>query len=481
MKKAIAILLLAAIAAQTIACGDNASGNETTSAEQNAESTTVLTGREAISDGLPQMDCKGADFNILTRTVYDYEFAAESENGELVNDAVYKRNGRIEERFNVNLKTAPTPCNWGDEATAFNANLRASILAGDGAYDLVAGYAATINNLVADEIFMNWLDLKYLDFTKPWWSERVADELSINGKCFMITGDISLALWKNMRAMFFNKKLAEDYSVGDIYSTVSDGKWTLDKLIELTKDVYADTDADGARSDGDTYGFLLGWDTPVDNMKEAFEIPVTKKGDDGFPVIAIKSERMIEAVEKINDYVHNSGSVLFPPKNIITNFISGLGLFCGTTLGKAENMRGMTDDFGILPYPKYNEEQETYHSTSLDEFSNFVVPIDAKNPDMTALLTEALCAESYKLVVPTFYDITLKVKGARDEESSAMIDLIRDGLTFDFGYLHSSAIDGVGHKFVDFIRNNNNNVVSVLDASMSGFEAKLEDVLKPYR
>ena len=141
----------------------------------------------------------------------------------------------------------------------------------------------------------------------------------------------------------------------------------------------------------------------------------------------------------------------------------------------------MTDDFGIIPYPKWDEDQENYHSTSVDEFTLFVIPKDIPDVEMTSIVTEALCAESYKKVVPAFYDVALKTKAARDNESAEMIDMIRDGLTFDFGYLHSSALGSVGHKFVGFIRENSNNVTSSLDANMKTYEEKLDTLLTPYR
>lgn len=141
----------------------------------------------------------------------------------------------------------------------------------------------------------------------------------------------------------------------------------------------------------------------------------------------------------------------------------------------------MNDDFGILPYPKYDENQKQYHSTSLDEFSLFVLPIDVKDKEMSAIITEALCAESYKKVVPIFYDTALKTKAARDDASSEMIDLIRDNLTFDFGYLHSNSVNGVGHMFVNWIRNNNNNIASDYDKAKSATEEKLAKVLEIYR
>ena len=111
----------------------------------------------------------------------------------------------------------------------------------------------------------------------------------------------------------------------------------------------------------------------------------------------------------------------------------------------------------------------------------FVVPVDVKDPDMTSVITEALCAESYKIVVPTFYDKALKTKAARDDDSAEMIDMIRDGLVFDWGYLHSDTLGGVGHIFVGLIRNNSNNVMSEYAKMQDKYATNLEKVLEVYR
>ena len=489
MKRILSSVLALSLIAGITACGSEPAptgGNETT-AGNSGETTAAVTGRDAVSDGLPNKKFN-TTFTIMDRTAYKYEFEIPEETGDLVDDAVYKRNTIVEDRFGIELAYYTLDAAWGDQATNFNNTLRASVMSGDGAFDLVAGYAATIPGVVSDGIFLNWNDFQYNDFTKPWWSEEVANELTINGKAYMVTGDISLALWKGMTCFFFNKKLAEDYKLPDIYQTVKDGNWTFDKLVEYTKDVYSDVDGDGKPSEGDMYGLLCMRDTEVDNMKEAFEIKVTEKGADGFPKLVFNSERTIEAVTKLNAYIHESGSVLFPAsggnegrQQLATAFSEDRGIFFTSTLGVSETLRSMNSDFGIIPYPKYDENQKSYHSSSLDEFSLFLVPVDVKDPEMSSIITEALCAESYKLVVPKFYDVALKTRNARDNDSAAMIDFIRDGLTFDFGYLHSSALGGVGHLFVNLIRNNDNNVASSYAANSAKYEENLEKVIEIYR
>lgn len=484
LKRPLSALLLVAMLASVAACGDNSIDNDDTTS--NDEQSSVETTAGELVAVLP--DTKyNTTFTILTRTTYDFEFAAEELTADTMNDAVYYRNSSVEDRFGVDIVTVPTPCTWGDEATAFNTTLRASIMSGGGEYDLVAGYAATIGKIVEKGMLLDLNELTYVDFSKPWWSEQVNEEFTINGKCYMMTGDASIALWQNMRALFFNKRIAENYNVEDLYALVKSGSWTFDKLIEVTKDVYEDLDGDSTQSTGDLYGFILGYSTEVDNLQDAFELSVTEKDSDGFPYIAVKTERRVDAVQKINSYVWDSGSVFF---NTNANtyrtenanmFSEGRGLILTTTLGQSEIMRAMDDDFGILPYPKYDEDQESYHSTSLDEFSMFVVPSDVSNPEMSGVILEALCYEGYKTVVPEFYNVALKTKAARDDESSEMIDIIRDTLTFDFGYLNSSAIGGVGHVFVGLIRGNSNEVMSKYDEKMATYEDNLEKLFEAYK
>ena len=66
----------------------------------------------SVSDDLPTVDYGGAEFTIMDRTKYVYEFTAEEENGDILNDAVHERNRKVEDRFNVKIGTYTMDCNW---------------------------------------------------------------------------------------------------------------------------------------------------------------------------------------------------------------------------------------------------------------------------------------------------------------------------------------------------------------------------------
>ncbi len=484
MKRTISLLLIIASLTATLSCGSEGSSEATTAAD--TTSAPAVETEPEISDDLPEIDFEGETFNILTRENYDYEFAIEEATGEVIDDAIFNRNTKIEERFNVDITTTPMPCVWGTEANQFNNKLSASIMAGDGAYDLVAGFAATITNLVSQQLFIDWNTLDYIDFTKPWWSERVIDSLTINDKIFTVSGDISVEYMNRTWVCLFNKRVAEDNGLNDIFGIVERGEWTFDKLIELSKGIYRDLDGDTQQGENDIYGLLLSHGPAVDAMQQAFEIPILRKNSDGIPEIAIVNERIVDVLTKLNTYVNHSGDVFFTynktlERGIIDMFASGQGLFMLDTFESSEILRSMDDDFGIIPYPKYNKEQEIYFTTVHDEFSLFVLPKDLKNLEMTSIITEALAAEGYKQIIPAFYEITLKGKVSRDDISSRMLDLIREGIIFDYGYLNSTAIGSIGHQFVQHLRADSNDILSYIESNMNTFEAKLDTLLAAYQ
>lgn len=483
-RRALALLLIAALLSG-VSCGSGTPGDTVaeSSSAGNEQSEETLTGRDDVQDELPEKNYNNMDFVILTRTQFAYEFDSEAD-GDVLNDAIYRRNEIVSGRFGVNITTVERDCDW--PSTEFNAALKSSVMAGDGAYDLIAGYAATIPNLVGDKIFLDWNGMKYNDFSKPWWSKQAVEEFTINGKCFMVTGDISLALWEGMRCMMYNKRLAAEYGVPDLYDTVSSGNWTFDELQKVTKNVWTDLDGDGTKSKDDRYGFMINYSNAADNLKEAFEIYVTKKGEDGLPELTFMNERTQYALEKVNTYFATN-DVLFSSDIDAYDTLSkkafreGRAMFVALNLGSANEMRSMDDDFGIIPYPKLDSDQKEYHSTAQDHFSFFVAPVDVKDAEMTSIITEALASESYKNVIPVFYDVALKTKSARDEESSAMIDLIRDTLTFDFGYINSGALDSAGHLWIELLRKSSNDLASEYAKKETSYNEKLSALLEAYR
>ena len=237
MRKIISVLLCAANLLALAACGEaepDAVNNETTAAQTDEPTTEAV--RE---DSLPELDYNGETVTIYAASDLPItEFDAE-QTGDIVDDAVYKRNVTVEERLNVQLEYIMTPGLWANE-NEYKSAVRNSVNSGDAAYDIVAGYGVFISQLAAEQLFSDLTATQYLDFDKPWWSDSLLSDLAVGGRLYFASGDISTNLIGSAFAVLFNKQLAEDYSLGNLYQLVDDGSWTLDKLFSLTKDTYTD-------------------------------------------------------------------------------------------------------------------------------------------------------------------------------------------------------------------------------------------------
>ena len=111
-------------------------------------------------------------------------------------------------------------------------------------------------------------------------------------------------------------------------------------------------------------------------------------------------------------------------------------MFINAPINAALELRVMEDDYSILPMPKWDEAQEEYITMADGNHNALAIPVTVQNLEAVGTITEALSAESYKIVFPAYYDVALKVKGTRDPESIKMLDRIVESSAFDFGYIY---------------------------------------------
>ena len=142
----------------------------------------------------------------------------ESGNGEVVNDALYDRTIKLQERFNVNVKSVAIE----DSANLWNKTLSGDVMSGSGDYDVVMPdyyWGCETLGLFTD---LNTLD--DIDFSKPYWCAGWNDNADIDGHIYNAVGYLSLDLVKNNMCVFFDQKLICDLGLEDPYTLVEDHK-----------------------------------------------------------------------------------------------------------------------------------------------------------------------------------------------------------------------------------------------------------------
>lgn len=451
-----------------------------------AETAAIANTQTKPADNVPELDFGGSDFNILLRTHVSEEFKSEGETGEIVNDTVYRRNVKVEERFNIRFHMIDTAGTWGEQDN-FLGKIRNSISAGDSSYDLIAGYAAYIANLTDGGYFFNWKDIPHIDYGASWWNQTLINDLTINGRLYFMTGDLALSTLENAVCLYFNKQIWAGYNFENPYEIVTKGEWTIDKMAEFTRQAYLDLDGDGNYSEGDQYGYVTDTHNLVDAYQAALDVPVTVTGEDGLPALNIQNEKFYSAFLKIYDLlrvqettytgIEQTGS----PESLYRPFFAeGRALILPEYLGNSALMRDYDFDFGILPLPKYETAQKRYQTISQDGFSLFCIPSNIKNPEMVGAVTEVMAVETKNTVVPAFYDVALKNKYTRDDDSAAMIDIIRDGMIYNFNTVYAVTLGVPAHIWRILLINKKDNIASEIEKNLSQYQAKLDSLIELY-
>jgi len=426
---------------------------------------------EAIAkDSLPDdLNFGGEVINIIVRDDIDavFEFLAEEEIGDIVHDAIYRRNKTVEERLNVNLNVIRGP-GWQSYGQMLGL-VRNSIKAGDGAYDIIAGWSTSIAPLSAEGLFSNLLELPYIKLPERWWNKSITEELTIASKLYFAAGDINLSLLNSSLVIFENNKVRQDYGLPNIYDAVFEGKWTLDYMGELVKNIHQDLNGDGIMDVHDFYGALWTNHNYSDAFLASSNIRFTKKGEGGIPQLDVEYERLGSLVDKVYNFLYNNQGVL------VTGLVGNVGgelesidmykngqayLAAGYLLFAGEHFRDLETEYSIIPYPKYDESQSQYMTLVQSGMSLLCVPENCGKKEAAGAFMEAAASESYKNVSPTYFEVAMKVKYARDETSAKMLDIIREGANFSFAYIYSGSLNNVYNVMRDLMMAKNNNFAS---------------------
>ena len=412
------------------------------------------------------------------------ELSVGEETGDVVNDSVYLRNAAVEERLGVNFKIVSQPGNYGN-MNQFSKNITASVLAGSGEYDLIASYNLIAPTFILNGILRNLAEVDYLDFDKPWWPENIIDEMQIDGKFYLATGDASIGLFKWMYCTYFNKQMLENLGLEDPYQLVGDGKWTIDRLDAMAKNAYEDLNGDGVENQGDRYGLVVRANMQAAAFISSCDIPITSRDSDGYPVMAFGSERVVSVVQRLYELFNtNPGYIVGLPNsdNDETTFAAGNALFYMGYLGYSSVLRDVDDfDFGIVPAARLDENQEDYKIYVGNEYTFYSLPVDAKAPSMTGAVLEAFASEAYRTTTPAYYETALKIKYSRDDASAQMLDMMKANIDFNFGYIYANNIgDNPAAQFRYAVRDGKSDCASTYASREAKYSADLETIVETY-
>ena len=367
MKKHTLIALLLAlitVAPTLLSCASDPVETTPVATETETVETQPEEETELLPD-IPALDFGAEEFMFLTSDENDtngvdwqtYDVWVENTTGDVINDAVYERNLYLEETYNIKMAQSQ-----GVTETL----AKQDVTAGTGDYDAVMTNTTAAANLAQAGYTISMYDLPYIDLSKPWWDRGCTEDLELMGNIYFATGDITVidndATW----VLMFNKQLYEDNGFDNIYDKVKENDWYYDDMLSMMSTAATDLNGDGKMLHQDN---IFGFATSDDSGQGLFYASGEKlvyKDSEGTPYLCTDAERMVGVVEKAGKMMSDKTitvltSAIGTSDGLRIHFEEGRALFFGEVMQCIIRMRESETAFGLIPWPKYDEDQEKYH------------------------------------------------------------------------------------------------------------------------
>lgn len=429
------------------------------------------------------------------RMSHEIYMADGEKNGDKIDFAVYQKNKEVENYLGIRFQFVPA--DGGAHGYELVKALEVEVRSGRDTYQIVSNSNYGMRDTFLSGTVLNLNHVENLDLSKKYWAQYLNESAEVSGAIYGVTGSISLYLYQELFVCFFNKTLAENLGIGTqtLYQAVSDGEWTLEYLMNLTRDIYEDTNDNKIADPGDLFGFALQLSSAVGGFWSSCNIRMTSKDSSGKIKMDVDTHKLYDVVSNLNRFAwENPGVLCFVEDSETANPSRGLYYGLGSTLvGKNEALFA-TDrlyeirneslrknrNYGVLPYPKYDRNQKNYYSCAHDSYTVFAVPITAKaESDICGAVLEYLAVTNHNLVMPEYFDVVLDSGNNRDPLAIKTLNTIFQNIKMDSGAVFS--IGGLSTILLgSLVISQSNNVSFTHDQVLSSANAQCRRISTLY-
>ena len=485
----VAITLLGSFAA----CADTKEpATDTTVANASTEAPAATTEAEATTESpydengylkssLPdELDFGGAEVTVLWwNDVEQPEFFVENTNGELINDAIWQRNVNVEKNLGVKLNWIDIKGQYNSDGPNYANYVGNAYASGSDLFDLMAAHSRTMALTAMYGYCADMMTLDHLDFDMPWWPEVMTDTATINGKLYFVTGDVSTNSIHQMYVMFYNKDMLKDYPALVEPSThVDQGTWTMETLFTMTSGLYNDLNNNQKADKDDSFGFTsLNWH--FDAIYYGCGMTMLEKDPDTTKLLKIAddwtSEKAVTLGAEVGEWI-KKGDAYLDSTYYADIFINGRSLL---VMARHHDIASKISDagfkYGIVPMPKYNQEQEKHITCMGNPVSLYSIYTLSKDKNRAAAVLECWASEAYRTTTPAVFETTFKLRLSESSTESRMYDLIRAGVTFDLCRFFNKQLSSMGSEWYK-CATTAGNWASTSERLMKSIPAKLQDI-----
>lgn len=422
MKKTIC-LLIAALFLISAFVGCKKSGN-------NPSGTSgAKVSRDGYYPDVPEVNYNGATFMLMGRSEDsnwgELGLFSDGSDSTVLNDAVYNRNCKVEDDCNIKL----VQVRIDDSATSggvFYDTLLSNTLSGDYIADICCAGLIDACSLVTKNLFYDLNTVPYVDLEAEWWQQRINESVKILNRQYFGFNDMMLNDKRDTYLIYFNKNTFSDNNIEYPYQYVTDGTWTNEKMLDIIRTYGgADVNANGYCDPEDKIGYtyLLN-----DTFFVGAGITGAALDENGYPYMLECTEKTVNVYDTITELFNISTYAVYGFGDLDTArtcFDDG-GLFLNFHMfHMMEVASTYQSDVGIVPCPKYSEDQKDYYSRAGYNGAT-AVTILSSVPDLerAGIVLEIFAAESKNYISPAFYEKLFTDRYTNDEESKQMLDIV---------------------------------------------------------
>ena len=441
--KIIALLILVCtLLPFAAACSDKGEFDAETAVDENGE----------IGYEFPEgVDFEGRTYNILNCYKDQWEqiclVTSHEMDGTAINDAVYKRTVWLEESLNCTLTET--------NVDIYEVKKTLDVIIDSG--DLTYGVAYMQVQDISAEMIQNRLTqldhVQNMKLDESYWNKELMEVNTINNRHYSAVSDAHLMHFDGSWCVFFNKQTLEDNDLELPYDLVRSGEWTLEKMVTMSQqlaNLNGDDSWDLNLQGNAHYGFTTYW-VGVGTLLYGVDAQFGKKDLHDIPYLTCKTPDFTDKADDVAKFCAEPGTFYAATadnkkmeEKADALFINERVAFAGLQICFMNKFMKADVEFGIVPFPKYNEDQEEYNVSSSVTAPFLTIPYGYAYTEDIGLIMDAMSYEADRTLAKVYYEDHLELKSNTGEvlDNIEMLELIRQRRSAD-----AMIISGVNEKF----------------------------------
>ncbi len=395
----------------------------------------VMLGRRP--DGISDTEFKFLHYGDTAVDFHDDYIWSDDRNGGIISDAVIERNQVVEDKFDIKI-TAEECDPMGEAVTRMQA--------GQCDFEVIYEWGIRSKSIALEGMLYDFNKLSYIDLDASYWVPSATESLTVADRLFITTNMVSMNSLSQSNIYFFNKGIMDMLDIRYPYDCVYDNNWTYDVVIDMITQAQEDVNGDGVLNNKDRFGGIYGDSL----LKGVCSAQLIEDNGNGIYTVIPYTEGMVDQYSKYSSFLESIKMLsldqileghdisVFPSQFVAARFLS-FGedhcLFMQGSLDMTREFVDMQSDYGILPMPVVNAGDD-YSCRSDHLAPMFSMPCQLEDPDMAAKVFDYLAYESERLLLPAYYETTIKTKSMQDIRDYAMLDIIRNSVRYDWVELY---------------------------------------------